>query len=249
MILYYTGTGNSEYVAKRIAEAVHDEYRNLFDRLQKKDISPIHSEKPFVIVTPTYGWQIPHLLRDWLKQVSLTGSEDIYFVMTCGGEIGNAAKYLIRLCRQIGMNYKGCGEIIMPENYIALFDAPDETEARRIISRADPIIKQIAKIIGEGKDIPDKKTGVIDKMKSSIVNPVYYPTVIHAKKFYATKACVGCGKCVEVCVMNNIRLDDGKPKWDDHCTHCMACICGCPLKAIEYGNASKGKPRYQCPEK
>lgn len=26
------------------------------------------------------------------------------------------------------------------------------------------------------------------------------------------------------------------------------CICGCPTAAIEYGKASKGKPRYQCPE-
>ena len=28
----------------------------------------------------------------------------------------------------------------------------------------------------------------------------------------------------------------------------MACICGCPVSAIEYGRKSQGKPRYQCPE-
>ena len=62
------------------------------------------------------------------------------------------------------------------------------------------------------------------------------------------RQCVGCGKCAAVCVENNIRLRDGRPVWGDRCTHCMACICGCPAGAIEYGRASRGKPRYQCPE-
>ena len=71
---------------------------------------------------------------------------------------------------------------------------------------------------------------------------------VKATKFCATDACIGCGKCVERCVLNNIRLENGKPKWGEHCTHCMACICGCPTEAIEYGKTSRGKRRYQCPE-
>ena len=69
-----------------------------------------------------------------------------------------------------------------------------------------------------------------------------------ADAFFATDACTGCGFCVEACPLNNIRLNDGKPVWGKNCTHCMACICGCPTEAIEYGKRSKGKPRYQCPK-
>ena len=58
------------------------------------------------------------------------------------------------------------------------------------------------------------------------------------------KTCIGCGKCVKNCPMNNIRLKDGKPIWGKKCTHCMACICYCPMEAIEYGKKSIGKPRY-----
>jgi len=53
---------------------------------------------------------------------------------------------------------------------------------------------------------------------------------------------------VEACPLNNIRLNDSKPVWSKNCTHCMACICGCPSEAIEYGKRSRGKPRYQCPK-
>ena len=56
--------------------------------------------------------------------------------------------------------------------------------------------------------------------------------------------CIGCGQCAKRCPMNNVTLKDGKPVWGKACTHCMACICYCPVSAIEYGKKSVGQPRY-----
>ena len=44
--------------------------------------------------------------------------------------------------------------------------------------------------------------------------------------------------------LGNITMEDKKPHWNGNCTHCMACIGGCPSEAIEYKRKSKGKPRY-----
>lgn len=248
MILYYTGTGNSEYAARRISAAINDDCINLFEKLRKNDFSEIHSEKPFVIVTPTYGWQIPHILRDWILNTVLSGNKNIYFVMTCGGEIGNSTKYVRKICQDKMMNFMGCAEIVMPENYIAMFGVPEKKEALSIIDRAEPIIDKIANQILQNEYIENKPVGIFDKLKSSVVNAVYYPVFLHAKKFTVSDACMSCGKCASLCVMNNIKLVNGKPEWKDTCTHCMACICGCPAEAIEYGSKSKGKPRYSCPK-
>ena len=79
-----------------------------------------------------------------------------------------------------------------------------------------------------------------------VLNPLMYSTMIKSKKFFATSNCNGCGKCVEVCPLNNVTLFNGKPKWDKNCTHCMACINSCPQKSIEYGKSTKGKNRYLC---
>ena len=45
--------------------------------------------------------------------------------MTCGSEIGNAARYNQALCRKKGLRHRGTLPVVMPENYIALFDAPE----------------------------------------------------------------------------------------------------------------------------
>ena len=50
-----------------------------------------------------------------------TGAERIWFVMDCGSEIGNAAKYNRQLAAQKHLRYMGTAQIIMPENYIAMF--------------------------------------------------------------------------------------------------------------------------------
>ncbi len=90
--------------------------------------------------------------------------------------------------------------------------------------------------------MPEKKVGAFAKASSGLINTLFYPLVVSARKFYAADVCIGCGKCTEVCPLNNVSLKDGKPLWEDQCTHCMACICKCPKEAIEYGNRSKGKP-------
>ena len=135
----------------------------------------------------------------------------------------------------------------MPENYIALFQVPEEDEARRIVAAALPVLEEGAACIRADRDFPPRRTGALDRLKSGPVNAFFYRFIIHDGPFRATEACVGCGKCVQACVQNDIRLENGRPVWGGHCTHCMACICGCPTQAIEYGRASRGKPRYRCP--
>ena len=83
---------------------------------------------------------------------------------------------------------------------------------------------------------------------SGPVNPVFYRLFVKAAAFQASDACISCGQCAKRCPMNNITLVNGKPEWGGKCTHCMACICYCPAKAIEYGKKSVGKPRYHFEE-
>lgn len=245
MILYFSGTGNSAYVAEQIAEELKDEAIDLHDIIKNNDCSPMTSDRPWIIVSPVYCWQLPHMVRDWMLDTEFRGNREIYFVMTCGSDMGNGEKYLRKLCKQKDFEFKGAAEIVMPENYIALFSVPDERQSEIIIKRAGNSLKRVITVIKSEKELPPVKTGIIGRLCSSIVNKAYYPLVVRDKKFYAKESCTGCGLCVKKCPLNNIRLVNGKPQWMGNCTHCMACISYCPEEAIEYGKASKGKRRYK----
>ena len=60
--------------------------------------------------------------------------------------------------------------------------------------------------------------------------------------------CNSCGICVQVCPVDNIALEDGKPTWFGRCQHCLACMQLCPQQAIQYGDKTVGRKRYHHPE-
>ena len=244
MILYFSGTGNSKYAAQRIADGLGDTLCSMNERIKAGDTSPVETGSRLVIVTPTYAWRIPRLVRDWLLRTELTGSTQVWFVMTCGSEIGSADKYNRALCAEKELACMGTGQIVMPENYIAMFDAPQADKARRIVAKAEPDIDRAIAAMKESRAFAPTRRNLYDRFMSGPVNPVFYACVVKAKAFTVSDACVGCGRCARRCPTNSIALRGGKPVWGKGCTHCMACICYCPTEAIEYGKKSLGKPRY-----
>ena len=248
MVIYFSGTGNSEYCAKYIHDKLDcqrdGEIVNSFDYIKSNQNGRFVSEEPWIFVAPTYCWRLPHVFEDFIRASSFDGSKEAYFIMTCGSDIGNAKKSLERLCLEKGFKYMGVAEIIMPENYIAMFSVPDKEESARIVSAAMRPLKRVVRQIQNGEEIENSKVTLIDRIKSGPVNPVFYKLFVKAKAFYPTEKCIGCGKCADLCPTNNIMISEGRPVWEDKCTHCMACICRCPMEAIEYKEKSKGKRRY-----
>jgi flavodoxin/ferredoxin len=245
MVLYFSGTGNSRYVAQMIANITGDYTVDLGSYLRDKEQLIVHSDVPFVFVTPTHGWQIPKLISELIEKAELNGSKKIYFVMTCGDDIGNAGEHLEKLCRNISMEYMGVFGIVMPENYIAMFPVPDASEAREIIERAHPSIRQAAANIKMGSPFPRNEITRCDKLKSGIVNRLFTTFFMGDFLFRKGKECIACGRCADLCPVNNIvMMRGGHPRWKGKCIHCMACINGCTMSTIEYAFRSKGKPRY-----
>ena len=244
MILFFSGTGNSNYVAKRIADALGDALVNLNDRIKSGDTSSVETGERVIIVTPTYAWRIPRVVRDWLRKTELRGAKQVWFVMTCGSEIGNANKYNRDLCAEKAISCMGTTQIVMPENYIAMFSAPHADKARQIVAQAEPSIDRAIAAIQRNQSFAPTRNNLYDRFMSGPVNPIFYKFFVKADAFAASGACIGCGQCAKRCPMNNVTLKDGKPVWGRNCTHCMACICYCPKEAIEYGKKSVGQPRY-----
>lgn len=244
MILYFSGTGNSRYIAGEMAQALGMPALDLNERIKAGDTTPVQTGPDLVLVTPTYAWRIPRVVEHWLEAAALPQARRIWFVMDCGSEIGNADRYNRQLAQRKQMLPMGTAQVVMPENYIAMFSAPDKAQACQIVEQAAPAIRQAIACIQAGQLFAPARSTLYDRFMSGPVNPVFYRFFVKAGPFRAGEGCIGCGQCVQRCPLNNIQLTQGRPVWGSQCTHCMACICYCPTQAIEYGKKSQGQPRY-----
>lgn len=57
MILCYSGTGNSRYIAQRIADELQDNIIDLNEKIKTNNYSSIETEDDVILVVPTYAWQ------------------------------------------------------------------------------------------------------------------------------------------------------------------------------------------------
>lgn len=244
MICYFSGTGNSQLAAKQIAEAIGDQFFSINQSLKMGELATLHSEKPFVFVVPTYAWRIPRVAEQWIRKTTFSGSQDAYFVLTCGDGCGNAVDYVRPLCKEKNFRFQGLASVVMPENYLAMFPTPDKVEAQAILEHAKPQIDALAAQIQKGNPFPQEKVSPVGRLQSGPVNPLFYRFSVGDRGFTATSACTACGLCARRCPLNNITLEGKQPQWNGNCTHCMACIGGCPTEAIEYKSKSKGRHRY-----
>jgi len=248
MVIYFSGTGNSRWCAQRAAYRLEDKLLDAKEYIKNGIAAELNSEAPWVFVCPVYAWQAPKVFTDFICAAAFNGSKKAWFILTCGGDMGAAGEYLRALCAEKGLEYMGACEVVMPENFVAMFSVPDEDTCAKILAKAAPLVDACAERVRSGEAFAEKKVNALDRLKSGPVNMGFNRFFIKADPFRATSACTGCGLCAEKCPLGNIELKDGLPHWGEKCTQCMACICLCPAEAIEYGRRSKGKRRYQCPE-
>ena len=246
MVLYFSATGNTEFIAREIARSLNDSCINLLDRVKRQDHSPLHSETPFIICAPVYVCEMPRFLSQYLRRQTFTGNRDVYFIFTSGGYAGISGPHAKGIFRKKGMNWRGHAEFKMPRNYVASEAYPmlSPEEVRERILGSCQQLPSVISDIQAGRNLAARHVFLFETLITLPFNPIWCKFKMPAKDFYTTDKCIGCGKCAKLCPLNNISLQDRKPVWGSHCTHCMACIGNCPTEAIEYGTITQNKERY-----
>lgn len=245
MILYFSATGNSEYVAKNVAHLINDSVVNMTDYLKKNEAMDLTSDTPYVVISPIYISTIPTIIIDLLKKSKLKGNKNIYFIMTCAGSgVSAAAAFLKPLSKEINMIYRGVEHLSMPQNYLMFFTVKCKEDNDIKMNEAISKIPALADKIKKNLDFDMSKVGFMHKLLIKPTIWLFDTFFIKPKKFYTTDECIGCGACSKLCPLNNIKMVDNKPEWNKNCIHCTACINKCPKRAIEYGKKTQCKNRY-----
>jgi len=231
MIFYFTGTGNSLYVAQKLAEKLGD--TEIYSMAENKPDGQIGGKAEKIgFVFPSYYGNLPRIVREFIGSLNICPDTYLFGVVTMGGLGQGSISALQKALSEKGLALKYGHGIHMPANYIINYNP-------MFFGRTAKSEKKIHKIAG---DIKSEK--IMLKKNRITSNDLYKNIEELDKAFFAESACSGCGVCVNICPVKNIRLTGNRPEWLHHCEHCMACIHRCPKQAIQYGGKTKTRRRY-----
>ncbi len=224
MLFYFTGTGNSLYVAKQldknpisIPQVIHNE-------------TLCFQDKKIGIVCPIFGHEMPNMVKEFLNKATFS-AEYFYIILTYGRRHGGAAELANELVKDLGIKANYINTIIMVDNFLPSFDMNEEKALDKKVN------EQIKKV---KKDIEDRKckiqTATQEDRKAHaefIERSAKMPKDAFINLFKITEKCIGCGICTKVCPAGCYHIEKGKAvQCSDGCQTCMACIHNCPQNAI-----------------
>lgn len=248
MILYYSGCGNSRYVAEKLSASLNE--RLVFipkaARAGEYDIHLEPGEK-LGFVWPVYCWAPPQLVLDYVSKLRVSGAGYVYLVMTYGDNAGLTEKVFRKALADVGLSLDAAWGVQMPETYIQMAGMNLDTDAgaEKKIRAAENRVESIAEAVMAGVSCSDVEVGSTPWLKTAVVKPLFYKLMVTDRKWNVNDSCIACGKCAQVCPLENITLEDGRPLWHGNCTSCNACYHSCPVNAIHFGKATIGKGQYR----
>lgn len=253
MIFYFSGTGNSSWVAKQIADSLQERIVSIAEEIQRNDgfRYELLQEERIGFVFPVHSWGPPPIVMQFISNLHLCGYQKQYgyFVATCGDDIGCTRQIMHRLCKKAGVTLHAGFSVQMPNTYIALpgFDVDSPSVERKKLADAWETLREIKDIVGQKLNTYRLYPGTLPRLKSYIIRPLFNRLLISDRYFRTTDTCIGCGKCAQICPLHNISIEKKHPTWHGHCTTCMACYHICPMNAISFMK-QKGKGQYLHPD-
>jgi len=255
MIFYFSGCGNSRHAAETLAAGLNDTLVFIPEAAREGHYDYTLKEgESLGFVFPIYAWGPPKLVCNFVKKMTVKGPEPVegptswytYFACTCGDECGLTENLFRKLIEPKGWSLNACISLQMPETFVGMpgFKLDTDANAQRKIAASDALLAEYIPKIQNKESFSKMTKGGAAWLKSRMINPGFSKIATNDKKYRTTEACIHCGKCVEACPLKNITLEEGRPKWNGHCTMCMGCYHHCPVNAIQYGSATKGKGQY-----
>ena len=241
MIYYFSGTGNSKWVAEELARRTGDEVQSIA-ALQKDGSVSVYANcgSRIGVVFPIYAWGAPLIVERFCKSLTMMEGVYAYAVCTCGDEAGLAMKRLKKM-----LAFRAAWSVAMPNNYVIGFDLDTpELEAKKV-EAASLKLEGVAKSILAGESDYEVNEGSGARLKTGFIRPMFNTFARSTRSFSVDDNCNSCGLCERICPVDAIELQNGKPVWvKKHCTQCLGCINRCPQRAIQHGAGTAKRGRY-----
>jgi Pyruvate/2-oxoacid:ferredoxin oxidoreductase delta subunit/flavodoxin len=249
-IFCFSGTGNSLYVARRIAGGLEDCGVESIAALSGPGTGSraIQARGGIIgFVFPVYSQSIPEMVEAFVRRLEFAGKPYVFSVATNNGSVGRANHRVAKLLAKKGQRLSLGMSILMPGNSVIIRDYTNgEAERAERLRRAEGLIDQCAEKIKRGDHGTVEADMGLRTHAKGIVTTIARKAYGVPRRFSVNESCSGCRGCVRICPENNIR-DEGGIAWGGACSNCLACYHWCPRGAIELGGKDAPKPHYHHP--
>lgn len=240
MIFYFSGTGNSRWIAQEIAKQTKDE---AVDIATLRKIGAPHYEpaegETIGFVFPIHAWRVPEIMSDFAAGMTYDESNFVFAVATCGSDAGNGLSLFAEK-----VPVKSSYTIAMPSNYIKSYPVDSPKHIEKCIENAKAKLPVISAGILAKEPTKDIQKGKFAGFKTGLIGTAFVHFALKSDGYTVDDTCNSCGKCVAVCPVETISMRGGKPVWAKYCTQCTACIHTCPVAAIQDGKKTRENGRY-----
>ena len=242
-IYIFTGSGNTERIAKRFADEFHASGVETDIYVWEKD-KQIPNPSDYDIIGlgfPIHGFNPPKVFIEMVKTFPNAFNKPT-FMFKVGGEplwLNNSAgQKVYRILNKKGYNILTDKLFVMPYNMIFRHN---DRMAKQMWIYAKALVKANAQDILAGKS-EKVKLPLIKRIHSFFFRIEWGFYKLNGKFFKIKKdKCIDCGKCIKICPAKNISVKDGKIKFGGNCIMCTRCSFNCPANAINIGLLNKWK--------
>ena len=246
-IFYYTGTGNSLWVARELADRLGE--TELIAIASHRDGPEAVDSKIIGLVFPVHMWGIPAPIVRFVKTLGHLQPDYVFAVAVNGSQVAATLVQLKKLLAENNLTLASGFEIVLPSNYTPFGGPGSKEEQNKRFQLAEEKIPQIVDRIKERASLPVEKGPFWQNILSATVYKLSYFRIPQMDgQFWADEKCNHCGICYKVCPAENITLQEGKPTWNHKCEQCFACLQWCPQEAIQFGKNTSQRGRYHHPE-
>lgn len=231
MVFYFTATGNSLYVAKKLSENPI----SIPQALKNNELN--FTDDTIGIVSPVYSGELPVIVQEFLKKVSLN-AKYIYVVLTYGNDETVSAKWSKDFASKCGINVDFIATVKMVDNYLPVFDM---NEQKKIDKNVDGQLSAVISDINTHR-IHIPKASLKSKMLYKFVKKMHtdHPEMINGTTLKIKDNCIGCGICVKICPRGILTIENSKAiRTQTTCEFCLSCVNNCPKKAIGFTSQEK----------
>jgi ferredoxin len=261
--LYFSGTGNTHYVAHYLARKLqHLPVEIVLRSLEQQPAGKLDGFDLLVLGFPVYACDSPTLLHPYIAQLTPGEGRGALVFCTKGAWAGNAVpRNLDRLARR-GYVPLGGVSVGMPGSDGLAFIGKDSWMARAALHKdydhlvaADHLAERMEQVLAgllAGVPVERFRQPRPRHIGAMLLDGAWAAVYRWAEnylrtRFRADERCNGCDLCTRICPTDNVELVQGHARFGDRCALCMRCIHSCPQEAIQIGKATVGKFRWHGP--